>query len=91
MAQDDERMDRLYPKVLDTDKEFQSVRIESVETRNDGWLVTRSDGFSLHITNDIEKVAPIPGETMTLYGRGIKCPVRGIVISGRVYRYEAPW
>jgi len=76
---------------LDTDKEFQSVGIESVEILNDGWLVTRSDGFWLHVTNDIEKVAPIPGETMICYGAGIKSPVRGIVISGRVYRYEAPW
>jgi hypothetical protein len=72
-----------------SDTEFQEDSIKSVEALPSGeWSITDSKGWSLFVPNDICAQAPAPGETCRLYGRGIGRPVRGIVIGGRLYRYE---
>lgn len=78
-------------KIPTTDTEFQDDRIAKVDDRSDrGWGVTGGSGWSLFVPNDACAQEPKPGESYRLYGRGIGRPVRGIVIGGRVYKYETP-
>jgi hypothetical protein len=74
---------------IDTDKQFQTMTIESVEERPDGWDVKWADHWGmLYVTNETCKRAPVPGEVARCYGKGGGYVVRGIVINGRVYRYK---
>lgn len=78
-------------KIPQTDTEFQDDTIKSVDDNaENGWGVTGGSGWSLFIPNELCKQTPKPGESYRLYGRGIGYAVRGIVIGGRVYRYETP-
>jgi hypothetical protein len=72
----------------DTDKQYQSHTVKSVEERPDGWEVSWREGMLLYVTNEHCKQAPVPGELARLYGRGLGYEVRGVVIGGRVYRYK---
>lgn len=72
------------------DKEFWAMSVKSVEPASQGWTVTGSDGWSMYVQNTMCDVAPVPGEPIKFYGRGIGYPVRGIVIGGRVYKYQTP-
>jgi hypothetical protein len=72
---------------MDTDTQFKTSTIEQVGSTDSGWIV-KSDGFSLLVPSDLCQQAPTAGETARFYGRGIGYPVRGIVIEGRVYRYQ---
>lgn len=78
-------------KIPKTDTEFQDDTIRSVDDAYEkGWGVTGGSGRSLFVTNELCKQAPKAGESYRLYGRGIGRPVRGVVIGGRIYRYETP-
>ena len=72
------------------DLEFETVSVTDVTTANGGWMVERDDGWHLFVPSEDCSTAPTAGEEMRCYGRGIGYPVRGIVVGGRVYRYETP-
>jgi len=78
--------------VPENDRQFWTAIVTKVEPSNlpnmTGWFVTDREGWSLYVTNEHCKQAPVPGEAMRRYGRGIGYMVRGIVIGGRVYRYQ---
>jgi hypothetical protein len=75
---------------MGADAEFREHRLETVEAAKDGsgWTITFDDCLCTFVTSKTCKVAPQPGETLRLYGRGFGYTVRGIVIGGRVYRYR---
>ncbi len=73
---------------IDTDKQYQDERIETVEACKGGWTVTFDGSLMLFVPDEQCKTAPQPGETLRTYGRGLGYTVRGIAISGRVYRYR---
>lgn len=75
---------------IDIDDEYECVRVSKVEPSENGWYVLRDDGWSLWVTSENCQQAPVPGEEMRCYGRGIGYEVRGIAINGRVYRYRTP-
>jgi hypothetical protein len=73
---------------IDTDKQYQESRVQSVTPREGvGWEVEH-DGWHLLVTSEQCQVEPKPGEMMRCYGRGIGYTVRGVAIGGRVYRYK---
>lgn len=75
----------------DTDTQYVEQRIADVkgELTNDGvgWFLYFDDSSALACPGDQCAVAPAPGETARLYGKGLGYVVRGIVIEGRVYKY----
>lgn len=70
------------------DMQFQAHEVGTVEPATNGWSVGFVHGWHLFVTSDNVKEPPTPGEPVLLFGRGIGYPVRGIVIGGRVYRYQ---
>lgn len=72
-----------------TDLQFESHSVKTVTAVEDGWDVRFEGGLCLWVPNDRCQQAPIPGDTMRLYGRGLGYPVRGITIGHHyVYRYQ---
>jgi len=77
---------------IDRDREFEEREITEVHAllhEDHGWSV-HMDGVGVFVTSEHCAQAPVVGETIRLYGRGMGFEVRGIVIEGRVYRYETP-
>lgn len=74
--------------IHDSDAQFETSLVEKAEACSHGWDVKSTNGWSLLVPIDRCAVYPKPGEEMRLYGRGMGYPIRGIVIAGRVYRYE---
>lgn len=72
-----------------TDTQFQEHVVGKVVPCDNGWEIGWRDGFCLFVTNERCQVAPEPGELARLYGKGFGYTVRGVVIGGRVYRYES--
>jgi hypothetical protein len=72
---------------IDTDKQYQESRVESVRPCESGWEVAHG-GWTLFVTSEQCQYEPKPGEIMRCYGRGIGYTVRGVAIGGRVYRYK---
>jgi hypothetical protein len=70
------------------DKQFEAHTIASATAHNDGWDVRFDGGTCLWVPNDRCQQAPIPGDTMRLYGRRFGYAVRGITIGENVYRYQ---
>lgn len=72
------------------DTQFEDSKVKSVrEEVGQGWSVGSSDGWHLFVSNKEMATPPAVGETMRTYGKGFGYPVRGIVIGGRVYRYQS--
>lgn len=72
-----------------TDTQFETYTIKTaVENTHGGWTLSFDEGSCLWCTGEECKVPPQPGETARLYGKGFGYQVRGIVIGGRVYRYQ---
>lgn len=73
----------------DTDTQYTEHRITAVKgelsDELNWWL--HFDGTALACPGDQCNVAPVPGETARLYGKGLGSVVRGIIIEGRVYKY----
>lgn len=67
-----------------------TVGVVSEVEHSSGWSVQMGNGWSVWVTNENCKTAPVAGEVIRLYGKGIGYTVRGIVIGGRVYRYATP-
>jgi len=74
-------------KYDDNDEQYQEHKLKSVDACKGGWTVTTTEGWSLFVTDEHEKVAPLPGEVARYYGQGVGYSVRGVVIEGRTYRY----
>lgn len=80
----------------ESDRGFKRYRVKSAEFHRSapafeggpGWTLELVDGGSIGLTAEQCTVHPQPGEEALLFGRGFGYPVRGIVISGRVYRYH---
>ena len=70
------------------DTEYETHRVERASADKGGWSLDLG-GSGIFLTSESCNVAPLPGEEARLYGRGFGYSVRGIIISGRVYRYEA--
>lgn len=69
------------------DPQRRTNRIESVQGGDGGWSVTFDDGFSFWIRAK-HGTTPMVGDAVTLWGRGIGYPVRGLAINGRVLYFE---
>jgi hypothetical protein len=72
--------------VADHDQQFEESVIDAVREHLDGYELTH-DGWTLSCPKVEGLPAPRVGETLRSYGRGIGYTVRGIVVSGWVYRY----
>lgn len=73
------------------DNEYEEATIADVrESGDDGWQITRSDGWSFWVHSD-SPVKPAAGMKARFYGKGIGSTVRGLELDGvRVfYRTEA--
>ncbi len=68
------------------DQQFEESVIDAVSEQPDGYEL-RHDGWTLWCPKVEGLPAPSAGERLRTYGRGIGSTVRGIVVSGRVYRY----
>lgn len=77
---------------FDADEQFTTERIESATVDagdgRAGWTLRFVGGLNLWCTAAECDVQPQPGEEARLYGKGLGYTVRGIVISGRRYRYQ---
>ena len=85
-------MDTETLAAMANDTEYQEQKINKVipdvtPQGFQGWTVCCQDGGCLFIPGN-DDIAPTPGEVMRTYGRGFGYPVRGIVIGGRVYKYQ---
>lgn len=69
------------------DNQFEESIIDAVREHSDGYELTH-DGWTLSCPKVEGLPAPRVGETMRCYGKGIGYTVRGIVVGGRVYRYQ---
>ncbi len=78
------------PAVIERDGQFNRYTIDRATPSSDGtgWLLHFVGGAGTFCTNELCSRPPVAGESARLYGRGFAWPVRGIVIDGRVYRYE---
>lgn len=72
-----------------SDDERYTSSIAQVTADGNGWDVQMADGWHIFVTPAIENHTPQPGDTITLWGRGIGHVVRGIAIEDVVYRYES--
>lgn len=73
----------------ETDTEFESAVLKTVEECDDGWALNRSDGWSFY-ADKITGHTPKPGQTAKFYGRGTGYIVRGLVVDGYCYFYRTP-
>lgn len=72
------------------DQQFEDSTVKSVRTEDTrGWSVGSSDGWSIFVDNGETATPPEVGESLRIYGKGLGYMVRGIVIGGRVYRYQS--
>lgn len=72
---------------MENDTQFEESVIDEVRESGDYYEVSH-DGWTIGCPKVEGLPAPTIGETLRLYGRGTGYSVRGIVINGRVYRYQ---
>ena len=73
--------------MMPDDTQYEEYSIEAVKDLTDSYELALG-GWSLWCPKRDGLPDPSVGEKCRLYGRGIGSPVRGIVIEGRVYRYQ---
>lgn len=71
----------------DTDPQYKEEKLTDVTPGGEGWTLGMN-GTGLFCPKDQCAQAPVVGETVRLYGKGMGYPVRGIIIEGRVYSYR---
>jgi hypothetical protein len=80
------------PAIVDRDGQFESHKLERVTAEpsgeRPGWSLYFEEGMGIWCPGDLCTQDPVPGETARLYGQGFGYQVRGIVIDGRIYRYQ---
>lgn len=70
------------------DPHFEDTTLTKVDgNRDDGWHVTRDDGWSFFVPKD-SPVKPRVGMTARLYGKGIGYRFRGMFLDGRKVFYR---
>lgn len=69
------------------DEDFEDVTIAKVEPTDSGWMVERSDGWSIHIPAE-SPVTPYVGMQARFYSKGIGYAVRGIFLGGEKVFYR---
>ncbi len=74
----------MYPK---NDTQFKNVIISKVEKHDDGWTITRDDGWSFYVP-PTSPVVPKVGMTARFYGAGIGSVVRGLFLAGKKVFYR---
>lgn len=70
------------------DTQFQESVIEKVRESGESYEITHNGAWVIGCPKVEGLPAPKVGETIRTYGRGIGSTVRGIVVNGRVYRYQ---
>ncbi len=73
---------------MQDDTQFEESIIEAVRESGDYYEITHNGAWVIGCPKVEGLPAPQVGETIRTYGRGIGSTVRGIVINGRVYRYQ---
>lgn len=78
------------PSFPPNDDQFEDLFVKKVETEKNGWAITRSDGWCIHIPST-SPVVPKLGMPVRFYGKGVGSMVRGVYLDGRkvYYRTEA--
>ena len=75
-----------------TDTEFRSDVVDVVtdyhDSQNPGWTIAMKSGWHIGCPATLCEQKPAPGEEILLFGKGTGYYVRGVIIGGRVYRYE---
>jgi hypothetical protein len=71
------------------DPERWTPTITEVERDGDGWTIKMDDGWNMFVYPFTPLHTPQPGDTITLWGRGIGYTVRGVAVDDIVYRYES--
>jgi len=72
------------------DQQFETYKVKGARPCDRGWELSLEDGGCILCTNERCQREPQQGETARFYGKGFGYRVRGIVIEGRVYRYQTP-
>jgi hypothetical protein len=74
----------------ESDTQFELHEITEVDANPDGsgWSVSFG-GFGIWVTSKNCSIPPRVGEAVQLFGAGFGYAVRGIIVSGRVYRYAS--
>ncbi len=71
----------------ENDSQFENVIISKVNKHDDGWTITRDDGWSFHVP-PTSPVVPKEGMTARFYGQGIGSAVRGLFLDGEKVFYR---
>jgi hypothetical protein len=71
------------------DPEQYTDTVKEATRDGDGWSVQMENGWHIYAAPAIDGHTPQPGDTITLWGRGIGYVVRGVAIDDVVYRYES--
>lgn len=70
----------------ENDEMFRDETLTEVKDAGDGYDITDSDGWTLHIKSP--ELKPAVGMKARFYGRGIGYPVRGLFLDGHTIFYE---
>lgn len=73
----------------ENDFERETVTVKVVREMDSGYEITRSDGWSMWLDKKYG-VAPVEGREITVYGKGIGYPFRGVVVDGKLAFYRTP-
>jgi len=73
---------------FDTDEQYRESVVAEVVEAESGWILRDTDGWSILCPNEECTTTPKAGERVLFYGKGVGFEVRGIVVNGRVYRYQ---
>lgn len=73
---------------MQDDTQFQESIIEGVRESGESYEITHNGAWVIGCPKVEGLPAPQVGETIRTYGRGLGYTVRGIVVNGRVYRYQ---
>jgi hypothetical protein len=71
------------------DPDVETVTIAKVEPGENGWAITRSDGWAFFVGAE-HGVEPRVGQTARFYGKGIGFPVRGLALDDQCVFYRTP-
>lgn len=69
------------------DSQFETVVLEKVEPSGEGFVLNRTDGWTLFASENRDGITPEPGDVARFYGKGFGLPVRGVEIVGKGFLY----
>jgi len=71
------------------DSEYQETKVVTVKEYEEGWEITRKDGWAFYISKE-HGVEPKVGQVARFYGGDIGRPVRGLDLDGQEVFYRTP-